>query len=345
MTDQISINAPLNVESPGAAANGAPDPTATIAEMEDGDRVERAFAVRDRALRDFRNKPGNFLQLELGDSSGTIKAICWDDAEACHEVARPGSVVWVVGRFESSEKYGPSIKVTGIRAGEEGEYTPDQLAASPKRPLEALEADLRSLIKTVQDPDLRHLLNRFFGPDSPRWERFRVAPAAKQYHEAYPGGLLEHTLSVGEGVNALANLSPGLDRDVAVTGGLLHDIGKTEAYDDNPLSPDFTDSGRLESEIPLGYYMVRREIERIEGFDPALAQAVLHIILSHHGSREMGSPVIPLTREATLVHFVDNLRGRLGSFDRLESRMAEGEKWSEYDRALGGSVFFGSRAA
>ena len=345
MTDQIPINAPLAAEDGGAPAKGAPDPTATIAEMEDGDRVERAFAVRDRALRDFRNKPGNFLQLELGDSSGTIKAICWDDAEACHEIARPGVVVWITGRFESSEKYGPSIKINGIRAADDGEYTADQLAASPQRPIEALETDLRSLIETIQNADLRTLLDRFFGADQTRWRRFRAAPAAKQYHEAYPGGLLEHTLSVAQGVSALAPLSPGIDRDVAVTGGLLHDIGKTEAYDDNPLSPDFTDSGRLESEIPLGYYMVRREIERIEGFDPAIAQAVLHIILSHHGSREMGSPVIPLTREATLVHFVDNLRGRLGSFDRLESRMADGERWSEYDRALGGSVFFGSRAA
>src|SRR5882757_4537845 len=204
MTEQISINTPLTAEASSAAPNGAPDPTATIAEMEDGDRVERAFAVRDRALRDFRNKPGNFLQLELGDSSGTIKAICWDDAEACHEVARPGVVVWVAGRFESSEKYGASIKVSAIRAAQEGEYTPDQLAASPQRPIEALETDLRALIATIQTPDLRQLLDRFFGADQTRWRRFRAAPAAKQYHEAYPGGLLEHTLSVAEGVSALA---------------------------------------------------------------------------------------------------------------------------------------------
>jgi 3'-5' exoribonuclease len=343
MSDQISINGSDATDAPeaaGGSAAGAP----TIAEMNDGEQVDRAFAVRDRALRDYRNKPGQFLQLELGDSSGTIKAMCWDDAEACHEVAKPGVVVWVVGRFEDSQKFGPTIKVSTIRAAQPAEYTADQLAASPKRPLEALEADLRSLIATVQNQDLQRLLECFFGAEQQRWLRFRAAPAAKLYHEAYPGGLLEHTLSVAQGVSALAPLSPGIDRDVAVTGGLLHDIGKTQAYDDNPLSPDFTDAGRLESEIPLGYYLVRREIERIDGFDPDLAQAVLHIILSHHGSREMGSPVVPLTREATLVHFVDNLRGRLGGFDRLESRLADGERWSEYDRALGGSVFFGSRA-
>ncbi len=334
MTEQASLN--------GSGEEGT---MSTIADFIDGQQIEGAFAVRDRALRDFRNKPGQFLKLQLGDRSGTVDAVCWDDAEKCHELAIPGEVVWVSGRFEQSQKYGDSIKITTLRPAEPGEYTADQLASAPERPVEALEEDLRSLIATIQSPQLQTLLDRLLGPEAARWKRFREAPAAKQYHEAYPGGLLEHTLTVAQGVSALAPLSPGIDRDVAVTGGILHDIGKTEAYDDNRLSPDFTDAGRLQSEIPLGYYLVRREIEEIEGFDPDLAQAVLHIILAHHGTREMGSPVVPLTREATLVHFVDNLRGRLGSFDRLERRLAEGERWSEFDRALGNPVFFGSKAA
>jgi 3'-5' exoribonuclease len=126
---------------------------------------------------------------------------------------------------------------------------------------------------------------------------------------------------------------------------MLHDIGKTEAYNDDPLAIDLTDAGRLQGEIPLGYYLVRRQIEQISGFDPALAQAVLHIILSHHGSLEHGSPVVPATREAVLVHMIDNLGGRLGSFDRLERELPEGESWSRFDRALSGSAYFGQRAA
>ena len=84
------------------------------------------------------------------------------------------------------------------------------------------------------------------------------------------------------------------------------------AYNDDPLAIDLTDAGRLQGEIPLGYYLVRREVERIEGFDPDLAQAIFHIVLSHHGSLENGSPVLPATREATLVHVIDNLGGKLG---------------------------------
>jgi 3'-5' exoribonuclease len=128
-----------------------------------------------------------------------------------------------------------------------------------------------------------------------------------------------------------------------VTGALLHDIGKLEAYTPGPAAIDFTDAGRLQGEIPLGYYRVRRAIEEIDGFPPALAQAVVHIILSHHGSLEHGSPVLPATREATLVHFCDNLGGRLGSFDRLEKELPDGEVWSGFDRALGGGAYFGAR--
>ena len=104
-----------------------------------------------------------------------------------------------------------------------------------------------------------------------------------------------------------------------------------------------SDHGRLYGEIPIGYYLVRRTIERLDGFPGEPAQAVLHIILSHHGALEHGSPVVPCTREATLVHMIDNLGGRLGSFDRLEKGLAGGERWSQFDRALAGPAYFATR--
>ncbi|HEY6399042.1 MAG TPA: HD domain-containing protein, partial [Solirubrobacteraceae bacterium] len=166
---------------------------------------------------------------------------------------------------------------------------------------------------------------------------------AKHYHQAYQHGLLEHCLTVAQGVGAISATFPGLDRDVAVTGALLHDIGKLDAYEMRDGVISMTDEGRLYGEIALGYYAVRRTIEEIAGFPDRLAQAVLHIVLSHHGSLEHGSPVVPCTREATLVHMIDNLGGRLGSFDRLERGLAAGEVWSEYDRALGAGAYFAGR--
>src|SRR5437016_14220902 len=117
---------------------------------------------------------------------------------------------------------------------------------------------------------------------------------------------------VAQAVGAISATFPGIDRDIAVTGALLHDIGKLEAYELRGGAITMSDRGRLYGEIPLGYYRVRRVIERLEGFRPDLEQALLHIILSHHGSLEHGSPVVPCTREAMLVHMIDNLGGKLG---------------------------------
>jgi len=150
---------------------------------------------------------------------------------------------------------------------------------------------------------------------------------------------------VAEGVAVISTTFPGIDRDVAITGALLHDIGKLDAYTSDPLAIDMTDAGKLQGEIPLGYYRIRRVIEDIPGFPDDLAAAVLHIILAHHGMLEHGSPVVPCTREATLVHMIDNLGGRLGSFDRLEKELPHGSAWSAYDRVLGGGAYFAERRA
>ncbi len=225
------------------------------------------------------------------------------------------------------------------------ELEPGLAEPGPVRAAEQMESDLRQLIVTVQNPHLRRLLGATLGEDSPTWAEYRDAPAAKHYHQAYRHGLLEHSLSVAQAVGAISATFPGIDRDVAVTGALLHDIGKIEAYEQDDAGISMSDHGRLQGEIPLGYYRVRRAIERLKGFPPELEQALLHIILSHHGSLEHGSPVVPCTREATLVHMIDNLGGRLGSFDRLEKQLAEGEQWSVYDKGIGGGAYFGSPVA
>ena len=315
-----------------------------LRDLDDGQRVEGVYAVRERELRRKRNGEP-WLWLSLGDAGGAVEAVSWEDAEARYALAGSGSAIFVTGVFEVSDRWGSKIKVSELREAAPEEYRAADLTPESDVSFDRLEADLRALLDTVQDSQLRELLDVFFGEGSDIWARFQDAPAAKVYHQAYRHGLLEHTLSVAQAVSAAAAFFPGIDRDVAVTGALLHDIGKTEAYNDDPLAIDLTDAGRLQGEIPLGYYLVRRRIEEIPGFDSGLAQAVLHIILSHHGSLEHGSPVVPATREAVLVHMIDNLGGRLGSFDRLERELPEGESWSRFDRALSGSAYFGRAAA
>lgn len=218
------------------------------------------------------------------------------------------------------------------------------MTAGPIRNVEQMEADLRELVATVQSPHLHGLLLRLLAPNSETWVRYRDAPAAKHYHQAYVHGLLEHSLTVAQAVSATSAVFPGIDRDVAVTGALLHDIGKLDAYQVTDGHIEMSDLGRLQGEIALGYFRVRTEVERIEGFPPLLAQALLHIILSHHGSLEHGSPVVPCTREAALVHAADNLGSKLGSFDRIESELSSGTQWAGYDKGIGTVAYFGGAA-
>ncbi|HZO06484.1 MAG TPA: HD domain-containing protein [Solirubrobacterales bacterium] len=321
-----------------------PEPRVALAELEDGQRVRGVYAVRERELRRKRNGEP-WLRLSVGDASGAAEAVSWEGAEELYAICEKGCAVFVTGTFENSERWGAKIKLIELRAAEPHEYESADLAPASEVSAEVLEAGLRELLATIEDTHLRELLDYFFGELSPSWHRFREAPAAKVYHQAYQHGLLEHSLSVAQAVNAASGFFPGIDREVAVAGALLHDVGKLVAYNDDPLAIDLTDAGRLEGEIPLGYYAVRRQIEEIDGFDPGLARCLLHIILSHHGSLEHGSPVVPATREAVLVHMIDNLGGRLGSFDRIERQLPAGESWSGFDRALSGSAYFGNREA
>jgi len=314
-----------------------------VRQLAEGCQIEQALLLREVELRN-RRDGSEYLKLLLGDRTGSVPAVVRDRVQAAREVCRAGEIVHVAGHFSLHARFGPQIVVESIRRAAEGEYLRDRLLDGPPREPGQMESDLRGLITTVQSPHLRRLLAAVLGEGSPTWALYRNAPAAKRYHQAYRHGLLEHSLTVAQAVSAISATFSGIDRDVAVTGALLHDIGKLEAYSAHGEAIEMSDHGRLHGEIALGYYRVRRAIEHLEGFPPELEQAVLHIILSHHGSLEHGSPVVPCTREATLVHMIDNLGGRLGSFDRLEKLVPAGEQWSAYDKALGGGAYFAMRA-
>jgi 3'-5' exoribonuclease len=312
-------------------------------ELTDGAEIDRVLIVRDVERRQ-RRDGGEYLRVQLGDRTTAVACMVWDDLAAVQELAQAGTPVSVRGRYTVHPRFGPQINLQDLRAAEPGSFQLSDLLDGPARGVDQMEADFRELVGTIQQPYLRILLERVFGEESAVWEDYRTAPAAKYYHQAYTHGLLEHCLGVAQAVSAISATFGGIDRDVAVTGALLHDIGKLEAYTNDPQHIDLTDAGRLHGEIALGYYRIRRTIEDVDGFPPDLAQAVGHIILSHHGALEHGSPVVPCTREATLVHMVDNLGGRLGSFDRLEKELAPGSSWSSFDRAIGAGAFFAQRS-
>ncbi|HWE08207.1 MAG TPA: HD domain-containing protein [Solirubrobacteraceae bacterium] len=310
-----------------------------VRELQDGCRIETALLVRGVEARS-RREGGELLKLTLGDRTGSVPAVVLDEVDEARAVCDAGEVVHVTGSFQTHPRFGGRIVVETVRPAGEDEYELEHLVDGPAHSAAQMEADLRELVATVQDADLRRLLATIFGEGSPTWARFREAPAAKHYHQAYRHGLLEHCLGVAQAVSAISATFPGIDRDVAVTGALLHDIGKLDAYELTGDAIEMSDQGRLYGEIALGYYRVRSMIESLDGFPVETAQAVLHIILSHHGSLEFGSPVVPCTREATLVHMIDNLGGRLGSFDRIEKALPAGALWSAFDKGIGGGAYF-----
>lgn len=191
------------------------------------------------------------------------------------------------------------------------------------------------LAKSVGDPFFRKLLLQFFSPND-FFTAFKRAPAAKRMHHAYLGGLLEHTLAVGRLADAVAKFYSPVDRSLLLTGALLHDVGKVRefAFDQYPF--EYTETGRLVGHLVLGTEMVQARIERIKDFPPKQGVWLKHLILSHHGQHEFGSPCLPMMLEAFILNFLDDLDAKVNYLDCLGRQMqAPGLQWTEFQKILG----------
>ncbi|MEA2456099.1 MAG: 3-5 exoribonuclease, partial [Thermoleophilaceae bacterium] len=175
--------------------------------------------------------------LQLGDVTGSVEGVVWEGVDELDGLCQGGAVVRVLGRYSVDERYGRGITIRRMRAAQNGEYELSDLAEAPPIPYAQMAGDLQSLVETIQRPHLRELLDRLID------DAYHEAPAAKYYHQAYRHGLLEHCLSVAQGVNAMAAPFPKIDRDLAVTGALLHDIGKVETYSWATGAIELTDAG------------------------------------------------------------------------------------------------------
>ena len=303
-----------------------------LRDWRDGDEIEQVLLVREVERRQKRDG-SPFLRVTLADRSGVVPGVLWSAADL-----EAGAPTRVSGRVAEHPRYGRQLTIESLDRPEPGEVPWDELLVAPARPAADLVAELDAVLTSIADPHLGALLDRLLGSESASGPQYRLQPAAKRNHHAYVHGLLEHSLQVARMVDCASLTFEGIDRDLAVAGALLHDFGKLEAYCVDGGVADLTDEGKLEGEIPLGYYRVRRETEDIADFPPERARALLHIILAHHGRLEHGSPVTPCTREAALVHAMDAVSGQLGSFDRVRNATAPGQRWSSYDRVLETSV-------
>ncbi len=298
-----------------------------VTELPEGREVTTYFVALDKEPATDRNGK-SFLRLKLRDASGEVKAIHFDADEAVVEGLGNGDVVKVSGTYSVHEKYGQQFQIKRLRVMAPGEYDIGTLVPVSPVPLDELVRRLRELVASVRSPSLHALLARALDPSAEPGATFAIVPAAVRNHHAYRHGLLEHSLIVAEVAGAVAERFDTVNRDLTVTGALLHDIGKVRSYSADPMAPGFTDAGRLHGEIVIGHDIVRGLIDQIPDFPAEMATQLRHIVVSHHGEREKGSPVAPATREAVIVHYCDDMTARLAAVDEIAGRTATGARWS-----------------
>jgi len=248
-----------------------------------------------------------FLLATLRDRSGQIAGVYWDVPLAVDVWARPGLAVAVSGRVNL---YKETLQVNISALERAGDIDMTAFLPASQRPLEAMRAELRATIDDLAEP-WRALLTRLLLQGEAA-ERFAVAPAARGMHHAYIGGLLEHTLSMAAVARLLAGHYHYVNFDLLLAGVLLHDIGKADAY---ALDEGFghSDDGRLVGHIIRGALLIERAAAELD-FPAGMLQELQHLIASHHGTQEWGSPVVPRTLEAVLLHQIDLLDSRVGGY-------------------------------
>jgi 3'-5' exoribonuclease len=301
-----------------------------VRDLKAGTDVEEAYAVRSRDVRQ-RRGGGPYLALTLGDRTGEVTALVWDNVDRISKECEPGRVVRIRGQVQ---RYNQRLQVV-IRQAEamaQDEVETLLFVRSSEIDPDILWQQLMTLVEEVGDQHLRQLLFRVFS-DPEVAELFKVGAAARGMHHAFRSGLLEHTVSMTTLARELAK-HYRINEDLVVTGALLHDLGKIwELELDSSIS--YTDDGRLLGHLSMEVLYVDRMIRELPTFPPEHRRQLLHILLAHHGRYEYGSPRRPKTPEALLVHMVDNLDSKMaGMLEMIGPGGDDEDAWSEYSRIL-----------
>ncbi|OGP74844.1 MAG: hypothetical protein A2Y80_01320 [Deltaproteobacteria bacterium RBG_13_58_19] len=315
-----------------------------ITDLKEGDALQQFFLVRQVETRTTKaGKP--FLALVLGDRSGTIRARVWQEVlEKYPGPFAPGDYVGVKGQVTAYQSelqlivhYINTVEKLRARGKELQDFQPELLHQATPYDRQELWRELQELAAGQITPPLKELvlslLNKY-------QDDLLECPAARAYHHPYLGGLLEHTWMVARLAFQSLTVYPDLKGDLVLAGAILHDLGKVKELA-NPQAPEITVPGQLLGHIVLGWEMVREEARALEFPDPQLLLQLEHIILSHHGSLEFGSPVPPKTREAILVYYLDDLDAKLKMMEQhLQSDTGAGD-FTSYHRVLQRSLYKG----
>ncbi len=312
-----------------------------IEDLVEGMGVDSLFLLDECDLRRARNG-SLYFHLILADRTGRVNARRWDAREKEASEIAAGDIL-KVGGFVESYRGRPQIIVRSFSpVTETDEVAPEDFLPSSPRETGEMLRELKAILAEVERPALASLLDAFFG--DPAFEkRFCRAPAGVKLHHAYLGGLLEHTLAVTKAAKAVAELYPTLDKDLLLVGAFLHDVGKTEELLWERRFA-YADRGRLVGHIQLGAEMLSERARGVEGFPAGLLDVLTHIILSHHGRYEFGSPKLPMTSEAVVLQFLDDLDAKVMAVEALKKDGGK-EGWSDYIRSFERAFYLGGDGA
>lgn len=280
---------------------------------------------------------GERLALEFGDQSGRIDGVMWEGFGDIVDVLEVGDVVKVrgiVGEYRDR----PQIRVERLRPATPEEARPEDFLPRSSVPREELESELDRFIDSLTNAHLKMLMRDMLGEGTLR-EQYLTAAAGKLWHHNTVGGLAEHSLNVVRICLFASDLYTELNRDLLVCGALLHDLGKVDQYEAKAMI-DYTDEGRLVGHINTGDFRVATAIGAISDFPEETAMLLRHLIVSHQGLLEQGSPVVPMTMEAFVLHAADELDSKMGALRRVKEKTGDA-RWSEYVNLIGRFIYFG----
>lgn len=333
--------------SPDAGSPGAPGRVrAWVSGLRENQRVEGEVYLIFSKARRTRSSGEPFLALELSDRTGRIQARAWENVDALDAVAAVDRFVRVAGKVRRFHE-ALSLNLEAVEPVPDGEFDLTDFLPASVRDAGEMVDELGRLVAEIGSPPLRELAGKFFGPkDDPEFMRlFCRAPAAEMIHHAVLGGLLEHTLSVAglclDIGKRYRQYNRDLNLDLLLTGALLHDVGKVRELTWT-RSFGYSDEGRLIGHIVIGAEMVLERARKVSDFPPETLTLLRHVILSHHGLREWGSPEEPKTVEAMILHHADNLDGKIYLFRGAARATGEDEgpesRWT-YNKVLRREVY------
>lgn len=319
-------------------------PRTFVNDLSDGDTVDEIFLLADKQLRANRNAD-LYLLATLRDKTGVISGLMWNVAEERLQHISSGDMVQVKGKVQQYQGALQMI-VTRIDSAPQADFDPDDFRAQAQLNVEPLLARLRELVISISCEHLRVLADCFLS-DSDLVDALSAAPAGVRAHHAYQGGLIEHIVSMANVADRLCELYPQLNRDLLLLGVLLHDLGKVRELSWDP-SLAYTDEGQLLGHMNIAVEILNEKLLETrgrlggQGVDPEDVLRLKHMVLSHHGSLEHGSPRVPMTPEAIVLHHIDNLDAKLHEFTRsIEDDVNRESAWTPYSPRMERKLFKG----